>query len=64
VNNEGDWVLWGLDIACDLSSSDINNFKAVESLVATLSHSDFRSPERTSGDWEKVHSLAEISLLS
>jgi SCY1-like protein 1 len=55
VTKAGDFKLWGLDLASNLTiAADQAYFRKHERCLATLSGGpQFRSPERSEGEWEK-----------
>ena len=55
VTESGDFKLWGLDVIASLDGEDSGHFRARESELAALSGgAHYRSPERSSGEWDKV----------
>lgn len=57
--DSGEWKLWGLDIACDLSNgSEVSFFQIADRHIDTVSTNTcgalYRAPERANGDWDRV----------
>jgi SCY1-like protein 1 len=54
VTKSGEFKLWGLDCASNLSGADFGHFQTSERFLDELAGSQYRSPERINNDWDNL----------